>query len=95
MNKNFSVFWATQAEADIDAIYSWLFERSPVAAAKVVGEIFDAAESVVFGGQYQGEELVPETRRMVVRNYKIIYTTYGTNLYIIRIFDTRQNPSRL
>lgn len=95
MNKKFSVFWTTQAEADIDAIYSWLFERSPAAANRLVGEIFDAAESLVFAGQYQEEELVPGTRRMVVGNYKIIYTTQETNLYVVRIFDTRQNPSRL
>ncbi len=95
MNKKFSVFWTTQAEADIDSIYSWLFERWPAAANKVVGEIFDAAESLVFAAQYQEEKFVSGTRRMVVGNYKIIYTTQETNLYVVRIFDTRQNPSRL
>lgn len=28
-------------------------------------------------------------------NYKLVYQVVGTNLIIIRIFDSRQNPSKL
>lgn len=32
---------------------------------------------------------------IIVRNYKIIYEIINTNIYIITIFDTRQNPEKL
>ncbi|WP_117590886.1 type II toxin-antitoxin system RelE/ParE family toxin [Flavobacterium subsaxonicum] len=42
-----NVFWTLEAENDIDAIYEYYFEKSPDAAARIINDIINSAESMV------------------------------------------------
>ena len=54
MNK-LSVFWTHEAENDLDLIYDYYFEKSPIVALRLLNEIITSAESLVFSNQYQIE----------------------------------------
>ena len=41
------------------------------------------------------EHLGLEHRRLIEGNYKIIYRVDGQNIYIIAIFDKRQDPDKM
>lgn len=42
-----------------------------------------------------GLKLKREYRFLIQSHYKIIYREGKTNIYIIKIFDTRQNPKKI
>jgi len=66
-------------------------------ADKIVAEIINAPENLIFKEQYQLEEtLEGDYRRIIVRHFKIIYRPLEDDgVIIIQIFDTRRNPFKL
>jgi plasmid stabilization system protein ParE len=63
----------------------------------VINDILSETKNIKFAQQYQVDEILGEPyRRIVVRNYKIIYKVHSDiEIRILQIFDTRQNPIRL
>lgn len=59
-----------------------------------MNDILKSSKDLVFTKQYQQDEIEPDFRRIIVRQYKLIYTTENTTVYILRIFDTRQSPEK-
>ncbi|MNL51362.1 hypothetical protein D3C87_1744550 [compost metagenome] len=55
------------------------------------------SKNIHFVEQYQVDEFLGEPyRRMIIRDYKIIYKIHSqTEIRILQIFDTRQNPIKL
>lgn len=47
-----------------------------------------------FTDQFQSDEIQPEFRRIIVRDYKILYKEEEGIVYIVKIFSTKQNPSK-
>ena len=92
---NNAVLWSAEAENDIDAIYEYYFEKSPLAASRIVNDIIDSTEGLVFAKQYQMDEYAVGIRRIIVRHYKVLYIVQNETTYIVRIFDSRQNPSKI
>jgi len=86
------ILWTHEAEIDIDEIYEYYFEKSPLAASRIINDIITSAESLVFSDQYQIEDYKTNCRRIIIRNYKVLYTYHDEFIYILRVFDTRQNP---
>jgi len=90
MNK-LSVFWTQEAENDLDLIYDYYFEKSPIVALRLINEIITSTESLVFSNQYQFENYKPDCRRIVIKNYKVLYTVEVDSIYILRVFDSRRS----
>lgn len=98
MTKNFyKIIWSHHAKADLKNIHQFIKKQSTQGANRVITDIRQSMTSITFAEQYQVDEYMPVCRRMVVINYKILYTfnELKKEIYIIRVFDARQNPKKL
>lgn len=97
------VYWTQFAEDKLEDIYNYYeFKAGITVAQNLVNGIVDT--SIALNKQpYLGqkEELLAERIQdfhyLVFRNYKIIYQIDETNeaVFIVSIFDTRQNPNKI
>ena len=97
MQKPINIFWDNQAKADLKLIFEFIKLHSPQGAKNVVRDIVAQSRNIHFIEQYQVDEILGEPfRRMIVRDYKIIYKIHSEyEIRILQIFDTRQNPIKL
>ena len=97
MQKPINIFWDNQAKADLKLIFEFIKLNSPQGAKNVVRDIVAQSRRIHFIEQYQVDEILGEPfRRMIVRDYKIIYKIHSEyEIRILQIFDTRQNPIKL
>lgn len=97
MFRPIKILWDNEAKADLKLIFEYLKLKSPQAAKNVVQDIVNQSKNIHFTEQYQVDEFLGEPyRRMVVRNYKLIYKIQSeSEIRILQIFDTRQNPIKL
>lgn len=90
------VIWSQQAKLDLFHIWKFYSSKNLKAADKVIGKIIETAETITFSTQYQKEEFLEEWhRRALYKHFKIIYSVRNNNLLVLRIFDSRQNPSKM
>lgn len=97
MGKPIRILWDNQAKADLKLIFDFIQLKSPQGAKNVIRDIVTQSKNIHFTEQYQVDEFLGEPyRRMIVRNYKIIYKIHSeTEIRILQIFDTRQDQNRL
>lgn len=88
------IVWNTTAKQTLEAISIYYNQKSGQGANKVLNEILKTLEEIRFIDQYQKDLIQPEFRRIIVRHYKIIYHTENDTIFILRIFDTRQDPNK-
>ncbi|SKB48230.1 Plasmid stabilization system protein ParE [Salegentibacter holothuriorum] len=93
----FNIIWSSTAKLELQKIHDYFkFEKkAPQAAKSIVRDILKATREITFPSQYQIEESNSKYRRIVIRNYKIIYQEENSNILILRIFDSRQSPEKL
>jgi plasmid stabilization system protein ParE len=87
--------WDNLAKEDLKEIYKFNEKNFSIDFAKKVrDEILQKVSEIVFLKQWQEDEVLKTPyRRIIVRNYKIVYLIKGENLiYILMVFDTRQDP---
>ncbi|MDO8316725.1 MAG: type II toxin-antitoxin system RelE/ParE family toxin [Flavobacterium sp.] len=97
MQKLIIILWDDQAKADLKIIFEFIKLKSPQGARNVIRDIVLQSKNIHFVEQYQVDEFLGEPyRRMIVRDYKIIYKIhFETEIRILQIFDTRQNSVKL
>lgn len=92
MNKP-TVFWSENAKLDLKEIYFELKSKySKETALKVRDELFDGANNIIFVEQFQLDEYRIDCHRIVIRNFKVLYQIKENSIFIVRIFNTFQNP---
>jgi len=87
--------WDNNAKESLRLIYEFNKNVFSVEfATKIRTEIYEAISEIKYLEQWQEDEILGEPyRRMVVRHYKIVYKIKDAQtIYILLIFDTRQNP---
>ncbi|MFP9112316.1 type II toxin-antitoxin system RelE/ParE family toxin [Flavobacterium sp. RHBU_3] len=90
MPQSLFVIWSDEAKADLRSIYnSLLFKNSKETTQKIREEIISAPEAIVFPEQYQFDEIHYRYRRIIVRNYKILYRVEDKTIRITSIVDSR------
>lgn len=89
------IIWTLKAKQNLRDIYEYYKLRSEQGAKNVRRDILNKVKSIRYPYQYQVDEFDSNYRRIVVRHYKILYTSKGSTIYIHRIFDTRQDPNKL
>jgi plasmid stabilization system protein ParE len=88
-----TVFWSENAKLDLKEIYFELKTKySKETALKVRDELFNSANNVIYAEQFQFDEYRIDCRRIVVRNFIILYQVKDDSVFIVRIFNTFQNP---
>nr|WP_309759491.1 type II toxin-antitoxin system RelE/ParE family toxin [Flavobacterium sp.] len=92
-NSIYEIFWTTNAKLDLKDIYLSLIHKFSLSVASTVSdEIFESINSITFPDQFQTDEYRIDCRRMITRNYKILYQFHHNKIYVIRIFNTFQDP---
>ena len=92
--------WNLSAVRDLQKIYGYIKEDSPFYAAKVVGDVLDASQSLAKFPK-QGR-IVPgttraETREIFIFSYRLIYRVDKNVLRILVLVHGRRNfdPSEI
>ena len=83
------IVWVRQAREALSEILDYRYSSIPTAYEIVRKEIINASKSIVFSEQYQQDEIFSEYRRIIVRDYKILYKEKEGIVYILNIVCTR------
>ena len=89
------IIWTNTAKDQLKAIFEYYKVKSLQGAQNVKKDILKASRELHFVEQYQRDEIEPEYRKIIVRDYKLLYKEEkeGT-VFIARIFSTKQNPGK-
>lgn len=93
--KPLKVIWSLQAKNSLKAIYDYYKEKSPQGAMNVRNDLLHAPKTVHYAKQYQVDDINPKYRRIVVRDFKILYTEKKDEIHVLDIISTRQSPKVL
>lgn len=83
------IVWVRQAREALSEILDYRYSSVPTAYEIIRKEIINASKSIVFSEQYQQDEIFPEYRRIIVRDYKILYKEKEGIVYILNIVCTK------
>lgn len=83
------VVWTRQARESLNAILNYRYKDIPSARKIIRKDIIDSSKNIVFAKQYQQDEIYPKYRRIVVRDYKILYISKSGNIYILNVVCTK------
>jgi addiction module RelE/StbE family toxin len=90
---HFKIFWTYHAKQDLKDIYIYLKENvSIVIAKKIRNEIYQSPTEITFPEQFQLDGYRFDCRRIIIRDYKILYCIKDDAIYVVRVFNTLQNP---
>lgn len=97
-----TIKWLDNAREDMLSLFAWYEKKSLSAAVKLYNGIINDVDRLT-NNPYMGriepllEGLEYEFRTIVTssRNYKVIYFIADDKIMISRVWDCRQNPSRL
>jgi addiction module RelE/StbE family toxin len=101
MSKTYKVKWTSNAKEDLLSIVDYIKRDSVSAAREVYGQIKEKAQSSNFF-PLRGR-VVPELlkegitiyRELIVEPWRIMYKIENDTVYIMAIFDSRQNVEEL
>ena len=85
------VVWTNTAKDQLNTIYNYHKEKSLQGAINLKNDILSSSKSIHFVEQYQKDEIEPEYRRIIVRDYKILYVEENEVVYITKIFSTKRD----
>ncbi|KIC01995.1 hypothetical protein OA88_10635 [Flavobacterium sp. JRM] len=85
------VVWTNTAKNQLKGIYAYYKEKSVQGADNVKNDILNSTKNIHFVEQFQKDEVEPEYRRIIIRDYKILYLEENEVVFIIRIFSTKRN----
>lgn len=87
--------WSDEAIHDLKSIYYNLLRRnSEEKASAIRSEIFIASRSIIFPEQFQLDDIHIKYRRIIVRNYKILYSIDGSIIRIASVINSYQDTSK-
>ena len=94
------VVWTNRAINDAVGIAHFISEESVIAAEKVIYDIFYCERlflgDVSFDGPlYESQNKDHYYHFFIEGHYKIIYYREIEKVFIVRVFDTRQDPDKL
>jgi len=95
------LIWTAFAVGQLENIYRFLKKKNETAAIAVYNDILDETESLLnFAEMAPIEPLLSEFavlyRSLVIRNtYKVVYYRADEIIFIVAVFDCRQNPGKL
>lgn len=83
------VVWTKQSRESLTAILDYRY-KDLLSARKIVRkDIIGSSKEIVFADQYQQDEIFPEYRRIIVRDYKLLYKVQKEIVYILNVVCTK------
>lgn len=89
------IIWTIQARDSLHRIYKHYKKKSLRGAENVKNDLLRAPKTIYFSKQYQLDDINPKYRRIVVRDFKILYKESKNIIEVIDIIGTKQSPSVL
>jgi len=92
------IIWHNKAKQDLDENIRYIAKQSPKNALMVLETLTALVDTLkTFPFAYLKEPVYnKENIRFIVKwNFKIIYQVKNKTIYILRVFNTRQNPKRI
>lgn len=92
------VIWSRQARNSLAHIYDYIFDESPQNALIVFNTLFDLGNSLSDERfDYSKDLIINKDRYKCIPkwSYKIIYERKDSEVIILDIFNTNQNPDKL
>lgn len=89
------IVWSVQATESLKDIFDYHKKKSTQKAKSLRSDILNAPKKIVFAQQYQVDDINPKYRRIVIRDYKLIYREKDNTILVIDIVSTKQSPDIL
>ncbi|RMZ49770.1 hypothetical protein EB822_10905 [Flavobacteriaceae bacterium PRS1] len=83
------VVWTRQARESLKSILDYRYKEIPSARNIVRKDIIRYSKDIVFAEQYQEDEIYSQYRRIIVRDYKILYKESKSVAYILNVVCTK------
>lgn len=83
------VVWTRQARESLNSILDYRYKDIPSARKIVRKDIIDSSKEIVFSEQYRQDEIFQKYRRIIVRDYKILYKEQKGVIYILNVLCTK------
>ena len=83
------VVWTRQARESLNAILDYRYKEIPSARKIVRKDLINSSKDIVFAEQYQQDDIFPQYRRIIVRDYKTLYKEQNGIAYILNVVCTR------
>lgn len=77
--------WTLQAREALNEILNYRYKEIPSARKIVRRDIISSSKKITFPKQYQSDDIYPKYRRIIVRDYKILYKEIGNTSYIMNV----------
>ena len=98
---NYKVLWSPKSETDIQNIYDYYFQFSKITAIKMISGF--RTQAILLNRNPYIAPIEPflegfqKTYRSLItmKKYKLVYTVENDYVYIVRVWDCRQNPAKL
>ncbi len=88
------IIWTKTAKEQLKSIFYIHSNYSVQSAKNLKDEILKTSKEIRFFEQYQIDEIESEFRRFFVKDYKILYSQLDGVVFIARIFNTKQEPTK-
>ncbi len=95
MEKVIKVEWTDTAKVALKSIFKFHAINSEQSAENIVNDIIDTADSIVFAHQYQLDDVNPNYRRMIARQYKILYKEDQNIVLIMNVVSSKDDPKKI
>jgi len=82
------VVWTRQAKEALNEVLDYRYDENPTARKIVRTDIIQASMNITYPKQFQKDEIFPDYRRIIVRDYKILYSSKDTVVYILNVVCT-------
>jgi len=89
------IIWSKQARSAVKSIYDYYKKKTLQGANNVKTDLLQSPKSIRFAKQYQVDEINSNYRRIVVRDYKVLYNEKNNVIRIIDVVGTKQSPEEL
>ena len=89
------IIWTNQAISALKDIYNFYKKKSLQGALNVKNDIIQSPKTIHFAKQYQVDDINPKYRRIIVRDYKVLYKENNEIIHIMDIVCTKQSPELL
>jgi addiction module RelE/StbE family toxin len=93
--ESIKIIWTKQAVQEVKRIYNYYKKKSLQSAKNVKSDLLQSPKKIHFSKQYQLDDINPNYRRIVVRDYKILYKEKDNVIQIIDVISTLQSPEKL
>jgi plasmid stabilization system protein ParE len=95
------LIWSVPATMQLENIYHYYSQRNIEAATRIYNNIIDEAEMLTqFPEMAAIEPILADYTRIyrsliVKKHFKVVYRIEEENIYVVAVFDCRQDPQKL